>query len=86
MTGADAATSDTIPGAPGSSLRRVAAIDIGTNSTHPLVAAVDPNLRTFSIVLAEKSTTRLGERDPVTGHLSEAAITRGWMPCVSSPN
>ena len=77
MTGADAATSDTIPGAPGSSLRRVAAIDIGTNSTHLLVAAVDPNLRTFSIVLAEKSTTRLGERDPVTGHLSDAAITRG---------
>ena len=57
--------------------RRVAAIDIGTNSTHLLVAAVDPILRTFSIVLAEKSTTRLGERDPVTGHLSEAAITRG---------
>ena len=77
MTGADAATSDTNQGAGGANLRRVAAIDIGTNSTHLLVAAVDPNLRTFSIVLAEKSTTRLGERDPETGHLSEAAITRG---------
>jgi Exopolyphosphatase len=46
----------------GRRLRQVAAIDIGTNSTHLLVAAVDPSLRTFSIELAEKSTTRLGER------------------------
>ena len=41
-------------------LRKVAAIDIGTNSTHLLVASVDPFLHTFSIDLAEKSTTRLG--------------------------
>ena len=50
-------------------LRRVAAIDIGTNSTHLLVASVDPALGTFSIIQAEKSTTRLGERDPDTGDL-----------------
>ena len=61
----------------GRASRKIAAIDIGTNSTHLLVASVDPELRTFSIELAEKSTTRLGERDPETGNLSEAAIERG---------
>ncbi len=61
----------------GRPLRKVAAIDIGTNSTHLLVASVDPELRTFSIELAEKSTTRLGERDPETGDLSKEAIHRG---------
>ena len=57
-------------------LRNVAAIDIGTNSTHLLVASVDPSLHTFSIDLAEKSTTRLGERDPDSGELTEAAMER----------
>ena len=61
-----------------SSVRRVAAIDIGTNSTHLLVAAVDATLKTFSIIQTEKSTTRLGEREPETGALSEAAIQRGF--------
>ena len=61
-----------------SSLRRVAAIDIGTNSTHLLVAAVDATLKTFSIIQTEKSTTRLGERDQETGNLSQAAIQRGF--------
>lgn len=59
-------------------LRRVAAIDIGTNSIHLLIAEVDPELQSFSVVLAEKSTTRLGERDPETGDLSAAAIERGF--------
>ena len=58
-------------------LRRIAAIDIGTNSFHLLVAAVDPKLRTFRIIQAEKATTRLGERDPETGELTEAAMQRG---------
>ena len=53
--------------------RRIAAIDIGTNSTHLLVASVDTTLRTFSIVQAEKSTTRLGERDPESGELTAEA-------------
>ena len=57
--------------------RRIAAIDIGTNSFHLLVAAVDPKLRTFQIIQAEKATTRLGERDPETGELTEAAMQRG---------
>ena len=60
------------------SIRKVAAIDIGTNSTHLLVASVDTTLGTFSIDQAEKSTTRLGERDPDTGQLSAAAMQRGF--------
>tara|TARA_Y100001968_G_scaffold309723_1_gene329847 strand:+ start:10698 stop:12338 length:1641 start_codon:yes stop_codon:yes gene_type:complete len=55
----------------------IAAIDIGTNSTHLLIAEVDPVLKTFSIKLAEKSTTRLGERDSLTGSLTDVAINRG---------
>ncbi len=58
-------------------LRRIAAIDIGTNSFHLLVAAVDSKLRTFQIIQAEKVTTRLGERDPETGELTEAAMQLG---------
>jgi exopolyphosphatase/guanosine-5'-triphosphate,3'-diphosphate pyrophosphatase len=58
--------------------RRVAAIDIGTNSIHLLIAAIDPGLHSFRVLLAEKSTTRLGERDPETGDLSAEAIERGF--------
>ena len=58
--------------------RRVAAIDIGTNSTHLLVASVDTTLGTFSIEQAEKSTTRLGERDPDSGELTSAGMQRGY--------
>ena len=58
--------------------RRVAAIDIGTNSTHLVIAEVDPVLRSFSLVLTEKSTTRLGDRDPDTGDLSPEAIERAF--------
>ena len=54
----------------------VAAIDIGTNSTHLLVASINAGLRAFSIELAEKSTTRLGDRDPDSGCLTEPAIER----------
>ncbi|MEB3317255.1 MAG: Ppx/GppA phosphatase family protein [Cyanobacteriota bacterium] len=59
--------------------RRVAAIDIGTNSIHLLIAAVDPVLHSFRVLLAEKSTTRLGERDPVTGDLGGEAIERAFL-------
>ena len=58
-------------------VRTVAAIDVGTNSTHMLVASVDVALSTFSIDLAEKSNTRLGERDPDTGELTPEAMARG---------
>jgi exopolyphosphatase/guanosine-5'-triphosphate,3'-diphosphate pyrophosphatase len=59
--------------------RRVAAIDIGTNSIHLLIAAVDPVLGSFNVVVTEKSTTRLGERDPDRGDLSPAAIERALL-------
>jgi len=58
---------------------RVATIDIGTNSTHLLIAKVEPKLNTFSIELAEKSTTRLGERDPDTGELTSLAMNRAFL-------
>ncbi len=58
------------------SIRYIAAIDIGTNSTHLLIAKVDPSLRTFSIDRAEKSTTRLGELDPDSGELTKEAMER----------
>ena len=64
---------------PSSALRQVAAIDIGTNSIHLLIAAVDPQTRSFRIVQAEKSSTRLGERDPDTGELTPAAIDRAFL-------
>ena len=48
----------------------VASIDIGTNSTHLLIAEIDLNLKSFSIKFTDKSTTRLGERDE-EGNLSE---------------
>ena len=41
----------------------VASIDIGTNSTHLLVAEINIELKSFSIKFTDKSTTRLGERD-----------------------
>ena len=57
---------------------RIATIDIGTNSTHLLIANLEPKLNTFSIELAEKSTTRLGERDPETGELTSLAMNRAF--------
>ncbi len=53
----------------------VASIDIGTNSTHLLVAQINSDLKSFSIKFTEKSTTRLGERDD-EGNLTEEAIER----------
>ncbi len=58
--------------------RRVAAIDIGTNSIHLLIAEVDEQLRSFGVLLAEKATTRLGERDPLSGDLSAEAMEQAF--------
>jgi len=66
-------------GLPPGGERRVAAIDIGTNSIHLLIAAVDPALHSFRVLLAEKATTRLGERDPVSGDLAGEAIERAFL-------
>ena len=53
----------------------VAAIDIGTNSTHLLIAEINLDLKSFSIKFTDKSTTRLGERDE-EGKLTEESINR----------
>ncbi|NJK60823.1 MAG: Ppx/GppA family phosphatase [Oscillatoriales cyanobacterium SM2_1_8] len=57
-------------------MKRLAAIDIGTNSIHMVIADVEPALSSFTIVAAEKETVRLGERCARTGDLSELAIAR----------
>ncbi|MFQ3679462.1 MAG: hypothetical protein SNJ60_02990 [Pseudanabaenaceae cyanobacterium] len=57
-------------------MKRLAAIDIGTNSIHMVVADVEPVLASFTIVAAEKETVRLGERCTQTGNLSEVAMGR----------
>ena len=41
----------------------VASIDIGTNSTHLLIAEISLDLKSFSIKFSDKYPTRLGERD-----------------------
>ena len=53
----------------------VASIDIGTNSTHLLIAEINIELKSFSIKFTDKSTTRLGERDE-EGNLTEESIHR----------
>ncbi len=54
----------------------IAAIDVGTNSIHMVVARVQPDLPAFTIIATEKATVRLGDRDPKTGDLTPAAIER----------
>ena len=56
--------------------RILAAIDIGTNSIHMVVVRIDPTLPTFTIIAREKDTVRLGDRDPLTGNLTPAAMGR----------
>ena len=55
---------------------RVAAIDVGTNSIHMVLAEVDRKLRSFSVLTTEKTSVRLGERDPQTGNLTSQAMER----------
>ncbi len=54
----------------------IASIDIGTNSIHMVVAQIKPDLPAFSIIGREKDTVRLGDRDPQSGCLTEAAMSR----------
>ena len=53
----------------------LASIDIGTNSTHLLIAKINPDQTSFSIEFTEKETTRLGERDD-NGNLTKESIQR----------
>ncbi len=56
-------------------VRRIAAIDLGTNSFHALIVDIRPDA-TYSIVDSIKEMVFLGE-DGLGGFLSEAAFTRG---------
>ncbi|MEM1370209.1 MAG: Ppx/GppA phosphatase family protein [Cyanobacteria bacterium P01_H01_bin.15] len=55
---------------------RIAAIDVGTNSIHMVVVAIDPLLKTFRIIAREKDTVRLGETGLKPQELSPEAISR----------
>ncbi|NJN32095.1 MAG: Ppx/GppA family phosphatase [Synechococcales cyanobacterium RM1_1_8] len=54
----------------------LAAIDVGTNSIHMVVARIQPDLPAFTIIATEKATVRLGDRDPISGDLTAAAMDR----------
>lgn len=54
----------------------IASIDVGTNSIHMVVAQIKPELPAFSIIGREKETVRLGDREPQSGCLTEAAMER----------
>ncbi len=58
----------------------LAAIDIGTNSVHMVIAGVDASLPSFNVIGKEKQTVRLGEfcqsTDQSTGNLTDEAMNR----------
>lgn len=56
--------------------RILAAIDVGTNSIHMVVARIQPELPAFTIIAREKATVRLGDFCKKTGHLSPEAMDR----------
>ncbi|MEL6469202.1 MAG: Ppx/GppA phosphatase family protein [Cyanobacteria bacterium J06623_4] len=55
----------------------LAAIDIGTNSIHMVIAKIDPSLPSFNVIGKEKDTVRLGDFCESTGNLTEEAMQRG---------
>ncbi|MEO0686716.1 MAG: Ppx/GppA phosphatase family protein, partial [Cyanobacteria bacterium J06649_11] len=56
--------------------RIIAAIDLGTNSVHMVIARIEPQLPSFSIIGKEKETVRLGDRDIGTGNLKPEIMER----------
>ncbi len=54
----------------------LAAIDIGTNSVHMVIANIDASLPSFNVIGKEKETVRLGEFSKGTGNLAEDAMER----------
>jgi exopolyphosphatase / guanosine-5'-triphosphate,3'-diphosphate pyrophosphatase len=61
---------------PTSQDRILAAIDVGTNSIHMVVARILPLLPAFTVVAREKTTVRLGDRCKQTGRLTPEAMSR----------
>ncbi|MBE9114543.1 Ppx/GppA family phosphatase [Lusitaniella coriacea LEGE 07157] len=54
----------------------LAAIDIGTNSIHMVIARIHCALPALTIIAKEKDTVRLGDRDPKTKRLTPEAMQR----------
>jgi exopolyphosphatase/guanosine-5'-triphosphate,3'-diphosphate pyrophosphatase len=58
-------------------LKRIAAIDIGTNSFHLIITEVDPDTGKFKILGREREVVRLGSGSTDMKYLSEEAMSRG---------
>lgn len=56
--------------------RIIAAVDMGTNSFHMVVARIDPKLPAFAIIAREKDTVRLGDCEAKTGCLKSEVMDR----------
>ncbi|MEG4086219.1 Ppx/GppA phosphatase family protein [Microcoleus sp. POL10_C6] len=56
--------------------RIIAAIDMGTNSFHMVVARIDPKFPAFTIIAREKDTVRLGDCEVKTGRLKSEVMER----------
>ncbi len=65
-----------LPAGTGEQTHILAAIDIGTNSIHMVVAKIQPHLPAFTFVTREKEAVRLGDRDPKTGNLKPEVMER----------
>jgi len=58
--------------------RIIAAIDMGTNSFHMVVARIDPNLPAFTIIAREKDTVRLGDCEANSNSPKLCNSKQGW--------
>ncbi|MBE9011539.1 Ppx/GppA family phosphatase [Pseudanabaenaceae cyanobacterium LEGE 13415] len=68
-----------LPSVPANRDRILAAIDVGTNSIHMVIAQIDPQIPAFTIVGREKATVRLGDFCKKTGELSPEAMDRAMV-------
>ncbi|MDJ0704819.1 MAG: Ppx/GppA phosphatase family protein [Leptolyngbyaceae cyanobacterium MO_188.B28] len=57
--------------------RILAAIDVGTNSIHMVVAKIQPSIPAFTIIDRQKETVRLGDFCEKTSCLTQDAMDRG---------
>ncbi len=68
-----------LPTVPANRDRILAAIDVGTNSIHMVIARIQPHIPAFTIVGREKATVRLGDFCKKTGELSVEAMDRAMV-------
>ncbi|MFN3361719.1 MAG: HD domain-containing protein [Pseudanabaenaceae cyanobacterium] len=59
--------------------RILAAIDVGTNSIHMVIAQINEQLPTFTIISTEKETVRLGQGKGERGELNPQAMDRALV-------